>query len=220
MGADFKRVEEAVATQIEEMQTEVVEDDIVEVAGPEELAPVEDVAEAAASVEVAPVEGDVAEEAAAPIELAPVEDDVADVAAAPLELAPVIEVASPVTVEHEEVEIIEIEDADESMEITPAFEGSGDCLSDTTLSGSLVSPVDESDENHSDAEDEIDDSLLAGSLDSSVEEFDDNDASDAGDEQDDSLLAEKEDEMTEKEEKIAASDMKSTVEEDINVTSH
>merc|ERR1711864_2177 len=104
----------------------------------------------------------------------------------------VIEEASPVTVEHEEVEIIEIEDADESMEITPAFEGSGDGLSDTTLSGSLVSPVDESDENHSDAEDE----------------------------QDDSLLAEKEDEMTEKEEKIAASDMKSTVEEDINVTSH
>jgi len=149
-----------------------------------------------------------------------VEDDVADVAAAPLEFAPVIEEAAPVTVEHEEVEIIEIEDADESMEITPAFEGSGDGLSDTTLSGSLVSPVDESDENHSDAEDEIDDSLLAGSLDSSVEEFDDNDASDAGDEQDDSLLAEKEDEMTEKEEKIAASDMKSTVEEDINVTSH
>merc|ERR1712059_32033 len=170
---------------------------------------VEDVAEAAASVELAPVEGDVVEEAADPVELAPVvddcdddaapveeapvEDDVADVAAAPLELAPVIEVASPVTVEHEEVEIIEIEDADESMEITPAFEGSGDCLSDTTLSGSLVSPVDE---------------------------FDDNDASDAGDEQDDSLLAEKEDEMTEKEEKIAASDIKSTVEEDINVTSH
>merc|ERR1712059_168838 len=200
MGADFKRVEEAVATQIEEMQTEVgedvivevaapeelspvkiaeedaaanteeieaalVEDDIVEVAGPEELDPVEDVAEAAASVELSPVEGDVApvelapveddvvEEAAAPVELAPVEDDVADVAAAPLEFAPVVEEAAPVTVEHEEVEIIEIEDADESMEITPAFEGSGDGLSDTTLSGSLVSPVDESDENHSDAED-------------------------------------------------------------------
>merc|ERR1711864_47294 len=154
---------------------------------------VDDVADVAASVEEAPVEDDVAEEAAAPIELAPVEDDVADVAAAPLEFAPVIEVAAPVIVEHEEVEIIEIEDADESMEITPAFEGSGDGLSDTTLSGSL---------------------------DSSVEEFDDNDASDAGDEQDDSLLAEKEDEMTEKEEKIAASDIKSTVEEDINVTSH
>merc|ERR1712059_191165 len=104
---------------------------------------------------------------------------------APLEFAPVIEVAAPVIIENEE--------ADESMEITPAFEGSGDGLSDTTLSGSLVSPVDE---------------------------FDENDASDAGDEQDDSLLAEKEDEMTEKEEKIAASDIKSTVEEDINVTSH
>merc|ERR1711864_58243 len=165
---------------IEEMQTEVVEDVIVEVAAPEELTPVKIAEEDAAAK---------TEE----IEAAPVEDDVADVAAAPLEFAPVIEVAAPVIVEHEEVEIIEIEDADESMEITPAFEGSGDGLSDTTLSGSLVSPV---------------------------EEFDDNDASDAGDEQDDSLLAEKEDEMTEKEEKIAASDIKSTVEEDINVTSH
>merc|ERR1712059_168237 len=143
-------------------------------------------------IEAALVEDDIVE-VAVPKEFASVEDDVADVAAAPLEFAPVIEVAAPVIVEHEEVEIIEIDDADESMEITPAFEGSGDGLSDTTLSGSLVS---------------------------SVEESDDNDASDAGDEQDDSLLAEKEDEMTEKEEKIAASDIKSTVEEDINVTSH
>merc|ERR1712059_248432 len=156
-----KIAEEDAAANTEEIEAALVEDDIVEVAGPEELAPVEDVAEAAASVEFSPVEGDVApvelapveddvvEEAADPIELAPVEDDVADVAAAPLEFAPVIEEAAPVTVEHEEVEIIEIEDADESMEITPAFEGSGDGLSDTTLSGSLVSPVDESDENHS-----------------------------------------------------------------------
>merc|ERR1711864_7755 len=189
-----KIAEEDAAAKTEEIEAALVEDDIVEVAVPKEFASVvDDVADVAAPVEEAPVEDDVAEEAAAPIELAPVEDDVADVAAAPLELAPVIEVASPVTVEHEEVEIIEIEDADESMEITPAFEGSGDGLSATTLSGSLVSPVDESDENHSDAEDEIDDSLL---------------------------LAEKEDEMTEKEEKIAASDIKSTVEEDINVTSH
>merc|ERR1712059_209746 len=185
-----KIAEEDAAANTEEIEAALVEDDIVEVAGPEELAPVEgDVA----PVELAPVEDDVVEEAADPVELAPVVDDVNDVAAAPLEFAPVIEEAAPVTVEHEEVEIIEIEDADESMEITPAFEGSGDGLSDTTLSGSLVSPVDESDENHSDAEDEIDDSLL---------------------------LAEKEDEMTEKEEKIAASDIKSTVEEDINVTSH
>merc|ERR1712059_168910 len=177
----------------EEIEAALVDDVVEEAADPVELAPVvDDVADVAAPVEEAPVEDDVAEEAAAPIELAPVEDDVADVAAAPLEFAPVIEVAAPVIVEHEEVEIIEIEDADESMEITPAFEGSGDGLSDTTLSGSLVSPVDESDENHSNA----------------------------GDEQDDSLLAEKEDEMTEKEEKIAASDIKSTVEEDINVTSH
>merc|ERR1712059_97678 len=186
---------EDVAEAAASVELAPVEGDVVEeAADPVELAPVvDDCDDDAAPVEEAPVEDDVAEEAAAPIELAPVEDDVADVAAAPLELAPVIEVASPVTVEHEEVEIIEIEDADESMEITPAFEGSGDCLSDTTLSGSLVSPVDESDDNH---------------------------ASDAGDEQDDSLLAEKEDEMTEKEEKIAASDIKSTVEEDINVTSH
>merc|ERR1712059_243143 len=172
-----KIAEEDAAANTEEIEAALVEDDIVEVAGPEELAPVEDdvVEEAADPVELAPVVDDVnddaapVEEAAAPIELAPVEDDVADVAAAPLEFAPVIEEAAPVTVEHEEVEIIEIEDADESMEITPAFEGSGDGLSDTTLSGSLVSPVDESDENHSNAEDEIDDSLLAGSLDSSVE---------------------------------------------------
>merc|ERR1711864_32047 len=149
--------EEDAAANTEEIEAALVEDDIVEVAGPEELAPVEDVAEAAASVELSPVEGDVApvelapvvddvDDDAAPVEEAPVEDDVAEEAAAPLEFAPVIEEAAPVTVEHEEVEIIEIEDADESMEITPAFEGSGDGLSDTTLSGSLVSPVDESDE--------------------------------------------------------------------------
>merc|ERR1712059_137046 len=140
--------EEDAAAKTEEIEAALVEDDIVEVAVPKEFASVVD---------------DVAD-VAAPVEEAPVEDDVADVAAAPLEFAPVIEVAAPVIVEHEEVEIIEIEDADESMEITPAFEGSGDGLSDTTLSGSLVSPVGESDENHSNAEDEIDDSLLAGSL--------------------------------------------------------
>ena len=190
------------AAKTAEIEAALVGDDIVEVAVPEELALVEDVDEAAASVELASVV-DVVNKAV-PAEEAAVEDDVAEEAAAPMELAPVIEVAAPVAVEHEAVEIMEIEDADESRETSPTSEGSGGGLSDAILSGSVVSPVDELDENHSsDAEEELDDSLLAGSLDSSEEGSDENDASDAGDEQDGSLLAEK-DETNEVEEPAEA----------------
>merc|ERR1712059_197733 len=87
--ADFKIVEEAVATQIEEMQTEVVEDVIVEVAAPEELSPVKITSSAKTEeIEAALVKGDIVEEAADPVELAPVVDDCDD-DAAPVEEAPV-----------------------------------------------------------------------------------------------------------------------------------